>query len=219
MKKFFTSLMLAVLAIPAFSAEVPEPTMVMPINGVAGLFYGGISIVWGFNTLEENPEVDDLTCTLVWPDGHEQAIKGMIQDANGTETVPPFPEAEGKPYEHNALLFVNVNLDKDKFEPIYMKGKYKVIIPEGIVLIDVNSADHPLPGTEPEWVPNPAATLSFICTEGEDPSGDDEPGEGGELGIDNVTVTGEDVYFDIQGRRVVNPEHGIYIVKGKKVVK
>ena len=29
----------------------------------------------------------------------------------------------------------------------------------------------------------------------------------------------EDVIYDLQGRRVAHPSHGIYIINGKKVVK
>ena len=29
----------------------------------------------------------------------------------------------------------------------------------------------------------------------------------------------EDVIFDLQGRRILHPTHGIYIINGKKVVK
>ena len=41
-------------------------------------------------------------------------------------------------------------------------------------------------------------------------------------GIQNVPTNGEqqdDVVYDIQGRRVTNPTHGIYIINGKKVIK
>lgn len=40
-----------------------------------------------------------------------------------------------------------------------------------------------------------------------------------EMGIGDITVNVEDnVIFDLQGRRVINPEGGIYIKKGKKVI-
>ena len=41
-------------------------------------------------------------------------------------------------------------------------------------------------------------------------------------GIQNVPTNGEqqdDVVYDLQGRRVTNPTHGIYIINGKKVIK
>ena len=41
-------------------------------------------------------------------------------------------------------------------------------------------------------------------------------------GIQNVPTNGEqkdDVIYDLQGRRVTNPTHGIYIINGKKVIK
>lgn len=41
-------------------------------------------------------------------------------------------------------------------------------------------------------------------------------------GIQNVPANGEqqdDVVYDLQGRRVMNPTHGIYIINGKKVIK
>ena len=41
-------------------------------------------------------------------------------------------------------------------------------------------------------------------------------------GIQNVSTNGEqqdDVVYDLQGRRVTNPTHGIYIINGKKVIK
>lgn len=40
-------------------------------------------------------------------------------------------------------------------------------------------------------------------------------------GIENATAgmpTAEDVYFDLQGRRVQQPAHGVYIVNGKKIM-
>lgn len=212
MKKFFTSILLTLLAFPAFSADLPEPILANPRNGMTGLFYGGISVVWDFNTIKRNPDAT-LECTLIWPDGREQKINGMIQDANGSETEPPFPQAEGKPYVDNALLFVNVNFDREKFESIFMKGTYKLIIPEGILYVDVNSVGPDLPQTEPEWILNEEATLTFYASEGENPTGGDNSG------IESVTEDTESLYFDLQGRRVLNPERGIYILNGKKVVK
>ena len=194
---------------PAFSAEAPTPILANPRNGQTGLFYGGISVVWDFNTIKRNPDAT-LECTLIWPDGREQVINGMIQDANGSETEPPFPQAEGKPYVDNALLFVNVNFDREKFESIFMKGKYELNIPEGILYIDVNSVGPDLPQTEPEWVLNEAATLTFYASEGEDPSSS---------GIISISEENETVYYDLQGRRVLNPERGLYILNGKKVMK
>ena len=41
-------------------------------------------------------------------------------------------------------------------------------------------------------------------------------------GIQNVSTNGkqqDDVVYDLQGRRVMNPTHGIYIINGKKVIK
>ena len=41
-------------------------------------------------------------------------------------------------------------------------------------------------------------------------------------GIQNVPANGEqqdDIVYDLQGRRVTNPTHGIYIINGKKVIK
>ena len=41
-------------------------------------------------------------------------------------------------------------------------------------------------------------------------------------GIQNMPANGEqqdDVVYDLQGRRVMNPTHGIYIINGKKVIK
>ena len=41
-------------------------------------------------------------------------------------------------------------------------------------------------------------------------------------GVQNVPTNGEqqdDVVYDLQGRRVTNPTHGIYIINGKKVIK
>ena len=209
MKKFLTAFLIALFAMPAFSAEVPTPILANPRNGQTGLFYGGISVVWDFNTIKRNPDAT-LECTLIWPDGREQVINGMIQDANGSETEPPFPQAEGKPYVDNALLFVNVNFDREKFESIFMKGKYELQIPEGILYIDVNSVGPDLPQTEPEWVLNEAATLTFYASEGEDPSSS---------GIISISEENETVYYDLQGRRVLNPERGLYILNGKKVMK
>lgn len=37
--------------------------------------------------------------------------------------------------------------------------------------------------------------------------------------ISNVKQPQEDVVYDLQGRRVTNPTHGIYIINGKKVIK
>lgn len=209
MKKFLTAFLIALFAMPAFSADVPEPILANPRNGMTGLFYGGISVVWDFNTIKRNPDAT-LECTLIWPDGREQVINGMIQDANGSETEPPFPQAEGKPYVDNALLFVNVNFDREKFESIFMKGKYELNIPEGILYIDVNSQGPDLPQLEPDWVLNEAATLTFYATEGEDPSSS---------GIISISEENETVYYDLQGRRVLNPERGLYILNGKKVMK
>lgn len=209
MKKFLTAFLIALFAMPAFSAEAPTPILANPRNGQTGLFYGGISVVWDFNTIKRNPDAT-LECTLIWPDGREQVINGMIQDANGSETEPPFPQAEGKPYVDNALLFVNVNFDREKFESIFMKGKYELNIPEGILYIDVNSVGPDLPQTEPEWVLNEAATLTFYASEGEDPSSS---------GIISISEENETVYYDLQGRRVLNPERGLYILNGKKVMK
>ena len=44
---------------------------------------------------------------------------------------------------------------------------------------------------------------------------------GGTTGIDNLTPAlsnGEEVYYDLQGRRVAQPTKGLYIVNGKKVI-
>ena len=41
------------------------------------------------------------------------------------------------------------------------------------------------------------------------------------LGVNEIETeneTKEKVIYDLQGRRVKNPQHGIYIVNGKKVV-
>ena len=41
-------------------------------------------------------------------------------------------------------------------------------------------------------------------------------------GIQNVSTNGkqqDDIVYDLQGRRVTNPTHGIYIINGKKVIK
>lgn len=41
-------------------------------------------------------------------------------------------------------------------------------------------------------------------------------------GIQNVPTNGEqkdDIVYDLQGRRIMNPTHGIYIINGKKVIK
>ena len=35
--------------------------------------------------------------------------------------------------------------------------------------------------------------------------------------IENESVCGQNVYYDLQGRKVVNPTNGIYIINGKKV--
>ena len=37
--------------------------------------------------------------------------------------------------------------------------------------------------------------------------------------ISNDNVTQTDVVYDLQGRRVIHPSHGVYIVNGRKVVK
>lgn len=44
----------------------------------------------------------------------------------------------------------------------------------------------------------------------------------GTTGVQNVLTNGEqqdDIVYDLQGRRVTNPTHGIYIINGKKVIK
>lgn len=47
------------------------------------------------------------------------------------------------------------------------------------------------------------------------------PVSGAETGIQNVEADDEAnaVYYDISGRRVLNPEHGVYIRNGKKIVR
>ena len=51
---------------------------------------------------------------------------------------------------------------------------------------------------------------------------DDDDDEGGETtGIDDLNINANDekaVYYNLQGQRVENPKHGVYIVNGKKVV-
>ena len=36
--------------------------------------------------------------------------------------------------------------------------------------------------------------------------------------IENMTVVEDNIYFDLQGRKVENPINGLYIVNGKKVM-
>ena len=46
------------------------------------------------------------------------------------------------------------------------------------------------------------------------------PEKGDATGIDTIVGQGEkDVFYDLSGRRVANPEKGIYVVNGKKVLK
>ena len=51
---------------------------------------------------------------------------------------------------------------------------------------------------------------------------DFDAARGNTTGIENVSNAKqpqEDVVYDLQGRRVTNPTHGIYIINGKKVIK
>ena len=51
---------------------------------------------------------------------------------------------------------------------------------------------------------------------------DDEEPEGEATSLDEVVTLPEDLtglpIYDLQGRRVSNPQHGVYIVNGKKFV-
>lgn len=187
--------------------EAPAPKIILPINAETELFYGGVSVVWGYNTLRYTGE--STACAITWPDGTTTVKNGKISDANSKEIEIPDPEAENKPIYDNSLLFINVNLDFDTGY-IQMPGKWSVEIPAGIVEIDVNSVDPDL-GTETEslWVPNSAVTLTWKVL-----------GEGGTSSVELVGVDAETVYYDLQGNRVANPDKGVYIkVTGTKAEK
>ena len=36
--------------------------------------------------------------------------------------------------------------------------------------------------------------------------------------VENTTTTDNNVYYNLQGQRVENPQHGVFIHNGKKVV-
>ncbi len=52
------------------------------------------------------------------------------------------------------------------------------------------------------------------------------PGDNGTTGIECITVTDENLHrngyaegiFDLQGRKVIKPTDGVYIINGKKVI-
>lgn len=154
MNKFFTSLAVAsMVLLPAASAKadegfvVPEPTVIVPIGGVAELLYNMASVTWGYYTLVENTE--DMTVEVTYPDGSTKTCKAQITDANGTEGEGALDEVPA--IVQNALMITGIGYDA----PV---GTYYLDIREGMVLVN--------------GVENPAATLSFkiIGLQPEDPA-------------------------------------------------
>lgn len=113
--------------------------------------------------------------------------------------APEAIEAElgGDPFEYQAGYFEQLWIFVDRTEP----GEYEITIPQDFVfLVNENSGSKELEGP---------ITIKYEIEAGEDNSG-------------IVIVGAEDdaVYYDLQGRRVVNPDRGIYIkVTGKNTVK
>ena len=62
------------------------------------------------------------------------------------------------------------------------------------------------------WDSHNGCVVSFLIVETE------EPGQGGETGVNTVGVQETAVIYDLTGRRVEKIQKGIYIVNGKKVV-
>lgn len=176
---------------PGDEEYAPQGKLVVPAGGTTETFYGMVTIVWGFETIEDNMGDLPMSATITYPDGTSKVVKGTITDSNGGELG--YPDAAGKPYLHNGLMFVNllpVEEVDGLTQSVQQYGEYRIEIPAGTVLVNVEGDT---------WLPNPEGTFTWTVT------------GGSQSGIGAVEADGGAVYYDLQGRRIANPDKGIYI--------
>ena len=165
--------------------------------------------------LKETPGVMK-TETVVEEDGKEKVLD-VFESTDGftVQTLAKYDPADEKPGSSRALgAFVNhyieTNLDATKKSAYY----YYSISKEKFLKVTKKLTYRPYrvlfvvtPETQ-EQVASAPARLSLRLVDGSTTEIDASQVEGME----------ETIYYDLQGRRVLNPTNGVYIVNGKKVV-
>lgn len=132
-----------------------------------------------------------------------------------------YPETNIFNYPINILNDPSVTMETPIEYPI------KVIAPEGLqenvdyavaVYEDLNEDEEDINFAQIYFLTENTygSTFEIQIGDKQDDNPDDNPDENGVNAI--VTDGGEAVYFNLHGQRVVNPQKGIYIVNGKKVI-
>lgn len=100
-------------------------------------------------------------------------------------------------YDWDDFLLINIDLA----EPVTASGTYEVVIPARVIGDEAFMSSG---GTQ--GICNPEIKLTY------------EVG-GGSAVVSVEAADADAVYYDLTGRRVLNPSKGLYIINGKKVIK
>lgn len=149
------------------------------------------------------------------------ADNGVLIEARQGRTLPSdfyyaIGEKDNTPYTitHNMMTGVTVKkavVNSTTADPLYAmsksEGLLKLIKPGTSFNFPVHKAY-----ARPKDTFSGAAKVQPVFDE------EDNNGVTGIENIENTTTTDKNVYYNLQGQRVENPQHGVFILNGKKVI-
>ena len=149
------------------------------------------------------------------------ADNGVLIEARQGRTLPSdfyyaIGEKDNTPYTitHNMMTGVTVKkvvVNSTTADPLYAmsksEGLFKLIKPGTSFNFPVHKAY-----ARPQDTFSGAAKVQPVFDE------EDNNGVTGIENIENTTTTDKNVYYNLQGQRVENPQHGVFILNGKKVI-
>ena len=149
------------------------------------------------------------------------ADNGVLIEARQGRTLPSdfyyaIGEKDNTPYTitHNMMTGVTVKkvvVNSTTADPLYAmsksEGLFKLIKPGTSFNFPVHKAY-----ARPKDTFSGAAKVQPVFDE------EDNNGVTGIENIENTTTTDKNVYYNLQGQRVENPQHGVFILNGKKVI-
>ena len=149
------------------------------------------------------------------------ADNGVLIEARQGRSLPSdfyyaIGEKDNTPYTitHNMMTGVTVKkavVNSTTADPLYAmsksEGLFKLIKPGTSFNFPVHKAY-----ARPKDTFSGAAKVQPVFDE------EDNNGVTGIENIENTTTTDKNVYYNLQGQRVENPQHGVFILNGKKVI-
>ena len=149
------------------------------------------------------------------------ADNGVLIEARQGRTLPSdfyyaIGEKDNTPYTITNNMMTGVTVKKavvnsTTADPLYAmsksEGLFKLIKPGTSFNFPVHKAY-----ARPQDAFSGAAKVQPVFDE------EDNNGVTGIENIENTTTTDKNVYYNLQGQRVENPQHGVFILNGKKVI-